>query len=481
VLAIAFFFMVTAVTWQFRGWLSSLMSDPRRRSLLIALGTTLLIVVLMVPTALDRALTGSEQSPRQKLRHQRKELEANLSANNIDEDQFAERLAEIQAAEQKLWDERKQYLLTIVDQGNAYLPIGWLPQGVTSAQQGRPWISAACILGMLTLGTLSLYRAGTTSLRMHTLGGSTVARKGAAISPSLPAQPNLDSPASSIAANSAALPVSSTVAPAAMASNWVEWKWPFLTEPQAVIAAATFRSLARATEVKIAMFWPALVLTILLGTGSIFSKMGSSEWTSALAALGVVAFTAMGATQLIQNQFGFDRDGIRSFQLLPVEPKDILIGKNFAIMPAAIFLGCSALILWQIVRPLWWSHLLATGFQMLTSLLIFCLVGNLVSILTPLPLKPGSLQPARIDLKSAFLQVALFLLVPIGMLPALLPLGIEWLLQKYEMEQNIPIYLVGSAIYFIVVACAYRYLIAWEGDWLGKRLGIVARSVSRTE
>lgn len=476
-LALSFFFMVTAVTWQFRGWLSSLMSNPRRRSLLIAVGTTLLILVLMLPTALDQVISNSRQGPGpgKLLRQQRQQLEANLAAETIDQQEFDQRLADIQDAEKKLWEERKQYFLSGLDWGNSVLPIGWLPRGVAAAQHGQPWIVLACLIGMSAIGTVSLYRAGQTALRTHTSGGSSAAPANwnlrSAVSGNLSAELQ---PAEPLSLNGSALPGSKP-------ANWLEWRWPWLNESQSSVASATFRSLARAMEVKIAMFWPALVLAILAGTGTINRSVYESPWLAALVALGFVSFTAMGATQLVQNQFGFDRDGFRSYLLLPVECKDVLVGKNVAILPAALTLGGSALLLWQIIRPMWWSHLLATAVQLPTSLLIFCLVGNLVAIVTPMPLKPGSLQPARIDLKSAFLQILLFLLVPLGMVPALLPLGVEWLLSHLEGWNRVPVYLIGTTVYFGIVVLVYRWLIVWEGDWMQGRMGIIARAVSRTE
>lgn len=479
-LAIAFFFMITAITWQFRGWMTSMMQNPRRRSLLVALGTTALIIVLLLPTSLDRLLSESDgkPSPRKQLRLQRQQLEANLAAENIDDEEFAARLADIQAAEKILWEDRKQQFIRVVDWGNRVLPVGWLPQGVSAAQQGKPWVSFFCLAGMTAIGVVSLWRAGSTSLLVHTQAG-TSKRRNRSVLP-----PNSASPEMALAnregTHHAATPLTLSHTES-KSGNWLEWRWPGLTEPQSAVASCTFRNLARATEVKIAMFWPALVLVILGGTGTVNNWFDQSGWLSSLVALGFVAFTAMGATQLIQNQFGFDRDGIRSFQLLPVEPKDVLIGKNFAIFPAAVALGMIALLLWQLIRPLWLSHFLATAIQLQTSLLIFCLVGNLVSILTPLPLKPGSLQPARIDFKSAILQIVLFLLVPLGMLPAVIPLGIEWLVRNQNGWNQVPIYFIGTALYLVVVAIAYRWFIVWEGDWFGRRLGTIARSVSRTE
>ncbi len=479
-LTVAFFFMITAITWQFRGWMTSLMRNPRRRSLLVALGTTALIIVLMLPAGLDRLLSDKDDgpSPRKQLRLQRQQLEANLAAENIDDEEFAARLADIQAAEKILWEDRKQQFIRAVDWGNLVLPVGWLPHGVASAQQGKPWISLACLGGMTAIGVVSLWRAGSTSLRVHTQAGTNKRQATRAIEP-LGSGPELGLARKHVDLTSV---VTQYSAPSiATPGNWLEWRWPWLTEPQSAVASGTFRNLARAMEVKVAMFWPALVLVILGGTGSVDNWFTQSGWLSSLVALGFVSFTAMGATQLIQNQFGFDRDGIRSFLLLPIEPKDVLIGKNFAIFPAAIALGLTALLLLQLIRPLWLSHLLATAIQLQTSLLIFCLVGNLVSILTPLPLKPGSLQPARIDFKSAILQILLFMLVPLGMIPAFIPLGLEWLVRDQPGWNVVPIYFIGSALYLVVVSLAYRWLIVWEGDWFGRRLGSIARSVSRTE
>ena len=55
----AFFLMVTAVTYQFRGWLASMMTNPRRRRTIIAVVTLLFILVFQIPNILNNLNPGA--------------------------------------------------------------------------------------------------------------------------------------------------------------------------------------------------------------------------------------------------------------------------------------------------------------------------------------------------------------------------------------------------------------------------------------
>jgi hypothetical protein len=55
-LTLAFFAMVTALTYQFRGWLAALMKNKRRRRFILTVLTLGIILISQIPNILDQTL-----------------------------------------------------------------------------------------------------------------------------------------------------------------------------------------------------------------------------------------------------------------------------------------------------------------------------------------------------------------------------------------------------------------------------------------
>ena len=192
-----------------------------------------------------------------------------------------------------------------------------------------------------------------------------------------------------------------------------------------------------------------------------------------------VCFVAMiGVSQLIQNQFGFDGKGFRALMLAPVDERDILIGKNLSMAPVALTLGLLALGLLQVFSPLTWSHFLATIVQLLNMYLVACLVGNLMSIVVPLRIAPGSLKPTNMKFAPVVLQILIFLLAPLGMIPALMPLGVEILFGDQPKWNWLPIYLLGVLIYLAVLGFIYFICIGRQAKLLAARKWKILKTVT---
>ena len=105
------------------------------------------------------------------------------------------------------------------------------------------------------------------------------------------------------------------------------------------MALASFRSMSRAPEVKMALVTNVLIFAIL-GASMILRQSGmsrcSSRHVSVVRGSGVVAVTFMGLAQVMFNHFGFDRSGFRALVLLPTPRRHILLGKNLALLPVAL-------------------------------------------------------------------------------------------------------------------------------------------------
>lgn len=209
-----------------------------------------------------------------------------------------------------------------------------------------------------------------------------------------------------------------------------------------------------------------------------YDRAPSAEWVRPFVALGSSFLAMAGVSQLLQNQFGFDRDGFRALLLAPVSEVDFLIGKNAATAPLALGLALITLIFQQIALPLQWTHFIASLFQTGTLYLVACLVGNLMSIMTPLGIASGSLKPVNFNLGTIILQFLLFFLAPLGMVPAIAPLGLEWLSERFSFFPGVPFYLLGAAFYLVVLLLVYRPLIRWQADLLRRRKWKILEAVT---
>jgi hypothetical protein len=113
--------------------------------------------------------------------------------------------------------------------------------------------------------------------------------------------------------------------------------------------------------------------------------------------------------------------------------------------------------------------------------LLFCLLANVVSILTPMPMAAGSVQPTGVKLVPVLMQMLLMMLYPILLLPTLLPAGLEVLLAELNVVRGVPIALPLAVLVLVGVVAFYRLVVTWEGRLLAAReqtiLGIVTSKV----
>ena len=453
----AFFLMITAVTHQFRGWLASLMTNKRTKRAVITIVTISIILLSQIPNLFQMTLfrQNEEQSKlaRTELRQQRDELDRRLSAGEIEPTEHDDAITRIEshraAMRQKSLDEWLRWAAV----ANAVVPPLWLPAGIESAANQRWLLASSCLFGMIAIGGFSLLRSYKTTLRLYQGGFDTATSQKSRLQPTV--QTGLTMEPSFVAA--------------LRPSMWLEKQIPCLTEHQSAVAVMSLRNLTRAPEAKLAMFAPLAALC-LIGF-MMLNRSREPMWLDLrpLTGLGACFFVMIGASQLIQNQFGFDRDGFRAFLLSPITERDLLIGKNAALSPVALILGFIALIAVQIAMPMRWSHFTATFFQLGTMYLVTCIVGNLMSILVPLAVASGSLKPTNLKFGSSLLQILIFLLAPLGMLPALLPLGIEIMFAGVSGWGGVPIYLICSAGYLALMWFVYCRVVTYQGNLLRTR------------
>lgn len=447
----AFVLMVTALTYQFQGWLASLMSNPRRRRTIIVLITMAFILLFQVPNLVNILQPWDRQHPDERSTHfaeQQVELQRELASRQITVEEYRQRLAELQRKHQdeerensrQTWQQAEKTARFV----NLVLPPGWLPLGAWALAEGdvRPALLGG--LGLTLIGAASLWRAYRTTVRLYT-GQFTSGRK-----------------------RSAPVTSASPAKVGGSAIGLLERQLPGLSEHASAIALGSFRSLTRAPEAKMMLLTPILMV-VIFGSMFLAQRTDPPEAARPLMALGAMAMILFGMIQLIGNQFGFDRGGFRVFVLCPALRRDILLGKNLAVAPLALGLGALAAIVLEAVYPMRIDRFLAVLLQLVSMYLLFCLLANCLSILAPMPIAANSLKPVNPKGTILLLHMVFVFLLPLAVVPALLPLGVELLLEMLGWSNGIPIFLVLSVAECIGVVFFYRLVLTWQGQWLQGR------------
>jgi len=273
VLTVLFFSMVTALIYQFRGWLAALMTNKRHRRTIVVVAAAFSMSFRYLPFAVSFFPPGVRRA-----------------IQSVVKDAVAGAV-----------------LVNIV------VPFGWLPFGAQMLVEGRLLPSFLCGVGLAAITVASLRRSYRTTIRLYSGQLTAGTGKGAAAV----AEPRKPAVLSGIATEA-----------------FFERRLPFLPEGASVVALAGFRSLFRAPEVKLRLLSPVFVAFFLIATRG-WSR-NASGLLQPLMASGGVALVFMSISQFSANIFAFDRAGFRSFVLSPMARWEILLGKNVAMSPFAL-------------------------------------------------------------------------------------------------------------------------------------------------
>lgn len=450
----AFFLMLTALTYQLRGWLAAMMSNPRRRRTIIVGLTIGLVLIAQTPNVInlwasdqrDRKSTRTRQSPQEIL------LNAQRAAGAMTQEEFLRQQAELKRAADKEQQAKRQ---VETDQfghwarrANQVLPPGWLPWGVVTAAEGGWWQPLLAIAGMVAIGMASLARAYRTTIRYYT-GQFNSKQK---------------------AAPAAATPPVRTVSRSSGLGRptLLERRLPWVSEHAAAVAVSGLRSLLRAPEAKMMLLSP-VILALLFGSMLFRDSMNLAQQFRPLLGIGAVAMTLFGMVQFVGNQFGFDREGFRVFVLSPAARRDILIGKNLAMAPLALGISYALIMLIQVLRPMRWDHFLAMFPQTIAMYLVFCLMSNWLSILAPMTISAGSMKPRNPRLSVILIHVLFTFAIPFAVAPTLLPWLAEYFVAAFGFQWPVPLFLAGAVVAVPLFGLLYWALVSNQGELLQHR------------
>ncbi len=460
-LAAAFFLMVTALTHQFQGWLASLMTNPRRRRTVVVVVTMVFVLLVQLPNMLNLMYSGKARRGHEESRRHHRErademtrLQRSLEAKAITPAEFQRRMEEIQAEDQARTEEEdrqsrqdRERLRETTRTINLFVPPGWLPLGAMGLAEGDAVPALLGTLGMALIGAAGLWRSYRTTVRLYR-GEFTGGKRGPSPAP-------------------AAVPVKGK-----QAVGLLEWRLPGLSEHAAIIALGGFRSLVRSPEGKMMLLTPIILVAVfgsLVLTGS-----GQPEQAfrplMPFGAMGLILFTLV---QLVGNQFGFDRSGFRVFVLCPAPRREVLLGKNLAVAPLALGMGAAMTVLLECIYPMRWDYFLAVFPQLLAMFLVFCMMANVMSILCPLHIAAGSFQPRKFTALAFLWQLGFLIVLPPALLPILLPLGVQVLVEAKGWAPGVPIGLLLALLECAGVVFLYRLVLGWEGillQWREQRI-----------
>lgn len=466
-LVAAFLFALTALTYQFQGWLASIMTNPRRRRTVVVLMTGSIVLLSQAPSLLNIAgpwrktadaakrMNDRNQQAVARMKDRVAEMDKDLMAGRVTPEQYQKRseasLAEFNADSERVRSEfaaeanpRNVFASaeTVVRVANVVLPPGWLPLGAAGLAAGDVVPALLGGLGLTLVGTLSLRRAYRTTLRLYR--GEFTASGGGAVAPA----------------------AATTGGPARL--RMTEWAVPRLPEAAVGVAAAGLRSLTRAPEVKMLMIAPVM-MAVVFGGMLLSSSFVMPAAVRPFIAAGAAGLLVLPLMQLVGNQFGYDRNGFRAYVLSPVPRRDILLGKNLSIVPLAFVPALFAVVLVAVVYPMRVDHCLAALVQPVSMFLLSCLVANGLSIYATIPIPAGGFKPAKIRAGPALAQGLGFFAYPILLAVTLVPMGAELLLAEYAGLGAWPVGLGLSLLGLAAAAACYRFGLAEEGRWLAAR------------
>jgi ABC-2 type transport system permease protein len=448
-LVAAFVLAITGLTHLLQSWLAGLMSNPRRRRTIIVLLTIGFIALLQAPNILNLTFRqwGSKEGEATTWRNEaRTALQRDLNTERLTPDEYRQRMEEIdreyrertQEESRRRWEETGR----IAWVANIVLPPGWLPLGASGLPDGSVVPALLGTFGLGAIGGLSLWRAYRTVLRLYTgqdAGGEGRVR-------TIPAAP---------AMRSGRTPM-------------IEWRLPRVSEHASAVAAAGLRSLTRAPEAKMMLIAPVVLTVVFVGL-VLSGALDPPKAVRPLMALGAAAMILLIGVQLVGNQFGYDRAGFRAFVLSPIPRREILLGKNLAVAPFTLGLAAAVILVVGLAFPMRPDHYLAVAATLVSMYLVYCLLANALSIVAPIPLAPGALQPSSVKLMPMLLQMLFMFAFPMALTPVLAPLLIELVLTELGVLRGWPIALVLSLAMVFAVFAAYRKVLTWEGDWLAAR------------
>lgn len=254
---------------------------------------------------------------------------------------------------------------------------------------------------------------------------------------------------------------------------------PFLDDDTAAAAWASFLIYVRQPNFYATFIMPLvlLVIFVVLRNGAGYSAE-DAQFLKSLAPSFAIVLPFIVAGLFLFNVFGVDRDGFRMLVLLPTERRKYFLARNLAMLPFVVGLGlvCVAVAA-VVVRP--GVRVLAISVMQVGQLyLLFCTVGNFVSILLPAQWAGPGMRARN---KSAqFLTVlASFSTLWLLLIPTAVCLFVDASFNYSVGYQGVPPGPIISAAFLIGAFLIYRWSLPAAGRLLLHREQYVLDKLTR--
>jgi hypothetical protein len=125
--------------------------------------------------------------------------------------------------------------------------------------------------------------------------------------------------------------------------------------------------------------------------------------------------------------------------------------------------------LFQFRFPMRIDHLIGVLAQITPMYLVFCLLGNTLSIIAPMPTASGSMKPVKPKATTILIHLLFVGLFPVAFAPTLIPLGIEFLLSLSGTLTWVPVYMILALAECAFIIWLYPLALKSQGDFLERR------------
>ncbi len=427
-LVLGFVFMITSWTYCLRGWLVRLMINKRRRRAIIAAVTVAFILLSQLPNLLTSVLPRNYANRHRSVQQAPPEQQPDVDG--------------IQKT-----SEKSEVLLMV----HKVVPLLWVSYGAMSLASGSVLPAFFATAGLVLIGGFGLRRAYRGTIRFYQ--GQTEGKK-------IKRAPKKEKAAT-------------------VKDSLLERPLTGPLQEALVLAIVFFRSLKRAPEVKMLFVTNTIMLAVFGGAFFFRRSFAVSDVFKPFVISGVAAFTFFGMLQLFFNQFGFDRNGFRALVLLPVERKYILLGKNLALIPIVLVIGLVFLTIITVLMNVPLIVVLAAVVQLAAAFLLLSMAGNLISVLVPYRVAPGSLKPTKLTPMMTFKVILTNLAFPMLMFPLFIPPALGLLFASLSSVPAILLNLLISVILLAAAAFLYKLSLKSFGNLLQQQEKTILQLVTQ--
>ena len=223
----------------------------------------------------------------------------------------------------------------------------------------------------------------------------------------------------------------------------------------------------------------SFLVTLVIGGSLLFKSSGElPRWAGPFMATGVVVFSMFLMIGFAANQFGFDRDGFRAVVLAPIDRWQVLLGKNLAALPPA---AASTIVL-LIVLAVWIGLpvlvVIASFLQLAVGLCLTMMAGNVMSILVPYRIQPGSMKPTKMPALAMVVMIVSQMSLPAALTPTFLPPLAGYLSGRYGGPDPSLVNFLLSVVLAAAMASIYWWSLGPLGRLLQRRETMILATVS---